>query len=793
MISEKTIHSLELNKILSVVEKFAVLDITKRKILKIRPNCEFDIVKIELKKTEEAFKLLYVYGVNTVEYFGEFFDEFSRAKKGATLSISELIKVKKLLESSRILVSSFNNINDENIVFLREIVNRIFFDAFLENTIDCKIATEDDLKDNASEKLFSIRKLIKDLNEKIREKLLSYMRRGANEFMQDSVVTMRNGRYVIPVKSEYKGQVKGFIHDSSNSGSTLFIEPAEVLQLNNELREAISAEKVEVERILSELSYAVGVVADNLSENIELISEVDECFAKAEHAYKHKCVKPEINSTGEIKIINGRHPLIDKNKVRPISINLGKLYDFILITGPNTGGKTVTLKLTGLLPLMAACGLFLPCSEGSSVSVFNGVYVDVGDEQSIEQNLSTFSSHLKNVIDILNNANEKSLVLIDEIGAGTDPDEGASIARAVIEKLIENKAKGVITTHYSKLKTFCFNNDNIINASMEFDSVTFAPKYKLNVGMPGSSNAIEIAERLGLQSAVVKRAHELLTGETTELERAIKKIQSLSSNLEEEKLKIDQILQENNQNFEQLKADREKFDLERAKFLSKAKAEARKIVSEKAYDAEVMLEEIKSIYKKQNLMDGDIVRAATLKNKIEDQKYSYDAEGDGEYIPYKNVILEDLSVGDEVFVSSLKVNGTVLSINIKSRKVEVSVGSMRLNSAEKDLKIINKKTSKNLDKSTVSVSIKKDLNTVLQKNELNVIGKNTNEALDLVNDFLDKAVISNFTEVRIVHGKGLRILSRAISDYLKKDGRIKSFRYATYGEGEDGVTIVTMK
>lgn len=792
MINEKTISALELNKILRSVGNFAALDKTKRDILSLRPLTNYDLIKTELKKTSEAFKLLYVHGVSGVEYFCDFGDELTRAKKGATLAIPELLNVQKLLQSSRFLVNSFNIIEDGEITELSEIINRIYFDAYLENSIGSKIATEDDLKDDASEKLYSLRRLIKTLNEKIREKLLGYMRRGANKFMQDSVVSMRNGRYVIPVKSEYKAQVKGFVHDSSNSGSTLFIEPAEVLELNNELREAIAAEKAEVERILSELSYQVGIVSDKLSESITLVSEVDMCFAKAEYAFKTKSVCPELNSVGEIDIINGRHPLIDKNKVCPISINLGKTYDFILISGPNTGGKTVTLKLTGLFQLMAACGLFLPCAEGSAVSVFDGVFVDIGDEQSIEQNLSTFSSHLKNVTEILDGANEKSLVLIDEIGAGTDPDEGAAIARAVIERLIKAGAKGVITTHYSKLKTFSLNSDKIINASMDFDSVTFAPKYKLNIGMPGSSNAIEIAAMLGLQSEVVARAQQLLNGENTELESAIKSVQTLKSSLEEEKARVDELLKEQTDEFNLLKSDREKFDAERAKFLSNAKAEARKLVNDKAYDAEVMLDEIKSIFKKQRYTEGDIVKAATLKNKIENQKYLSGADDD-EYVPYKDVKLENLSVGDAVYVTTLKLEGEVLSINLKKRTAEVAVGAMRLNADEKSLKSINKKTSKKSNNTSVFVSVKKDLNAIPTKNEVNVIGKNVDEAIDVVNDFLDKAVINNFSEVRIVHGKGLRILSKAIAEYLKKDGRVKSFRHAVYGEGEDGVTVVTMK
>ena len=456
MISDKVIKTLEFDKIAEKVSSFAVLSTSKRKIACDRFDLSYKNVKFLLDKTNEAYDL-YLNGVRGVVYFDEIEDELNLAEKLSTLPPSALLKVARLLRSSRITSQEIIEFS-ENKPLLYDIACRIFFDNYVENEIFSKIVNEDEVSDNASEKLFTIRKSIKRINEKIRERLQSYMRAGANKFLQDNVVSMRNGRYVVPVKSEHLSSVKGFVHDRSASGSTFFIEPQEILDLNNELRSEILAESIEVERILSELTQKISTIVNPLRDNINYLTYIDVAFAKSEYSYKIKAVYPKLNANGVIDIKKGRHPLILPDKVVPVSVNFGKDYNYLLISGPNTGGKTVTLKLIGLFVLMTAMGIFIPAIEGTVISVFDKIFVDIGDEQSIENSLSTFSSHVKNLINILDNADSKSLVLIDEIGAGTDPEEGSVLAQAILEKFIEVRSFGVVTTHYSSLKEFAITN-----------------------------------------------------------------------------------------------------------------------------------------------------------------------------------------------------------------------------------------------------------------------------------------------------------------------------------------------
>ncbi|MBO7214925.1 MAG: endonuclease MutS2, partial [Clostridia bacterium] len=498
------------------VSEFAVLDCSKELIKNQTEFGNFDSSKFLLDKTNEAYNL-YVQGVKGVIYFDKIGEELDLAKKLSTLTPASLLKVARLLRSSRLTSSEIIEFSEDKPI-LRDIASRIFFDNYLENDIFSKIVSDEDVSDRASEKLYSIRQTIKRINEKIRERLQGYMRSGANKYLQDNIVSMRNGRYVVPVKSECIGSVKGFIHDRSASGNTFFIEPQEVLDLNNDLRREILAESVEVERILYELTVCVSSIADNLYENIRYLTDIDIAFAKAEYSYKIKAVYPSLNSQGVIDIKQGRHPLISKDRVVPISINFGNGYNYVLISGPNTGGKTVTLKLVGLFVLMSMSGIFIPASEGSVVSVFDKVFCNIGDEQSIENSLSTFSSHVKNIKYIIDNANANSLVLIDEIGAGTDPEEGACLSQSFLEKLISLKSFGVVTTHYSSLKEFALVSDDIINASMDFDNSTFSPLYKINMGTPGNSNAIAISERLGVDFEIINRAKSLLSAEKVALD-----------------------------------------------------------------------------------------------------------------------------------------------------------------------------------------------------------------------------------------------------------------------------------
>ena len=519
--NSKTFSSLEYSKILSLVSKFAVLKASKESIINTVIEPDYALCKYLQDKTSEAYKLLYTYGVSDIEFFDDLGDILTRVKKGSILSCSDLLKVARLLRSLRICNASILSVSDESIVLLREDASALYTNNYLEKEIFSKIISDDAVSDSASENLYQIRKNIIRLNERIHERLQQYIKKGANEFLQDNIISMRNGRYVIPVKTEHRQRVKGFIHDRSTSGSTLFIEPTEVLELNNDLREEILNEQAEIERILAELSGKISVISNNLEESPIFLQNIDIAFAKAHYSYSIKATRPILQTNGYIDIKCGRHPLIDKDKVVPVSITLGKDYNYILISGPNTGGKTVTLKLVGLFTLMAMSGLYLPCYDESVISIFNKIFVDIGDEQSIEQSLSTFSSHLKNIVYITENADSKSLILIDEIGAGTDPEEGGALAKAIIEKLINVGSFGIITTHYTALKEYAFSNKKIINACMDFDADTFMPLYKVRLGTAGTSNAIEVAKKLGISEEIYNSAKSNLTTEKRNFDKVL--------------------------------------------------------------------------------------------------------------------------------------------------------------------------------------------------------------------------------------------------------------------------------
>lgn len=788
MISNKTLKCLEFDKILAIINKFAVLNSTKKEISDLKPFLNYNDVLNSLNETMEGYNLLYVQGVSGVEYFSDLTDELERSKKGAILSLKELLNIASLLRSSRITSSAIIKAYENENSLLKDIALKIYIDTYLENEINSKIINENTISDNASTKLYQIRQNIKNINEKIREKLNNYIK-SSSKYLQDNLVSIRNGRYVIPVKSEHLQNVKGFVHDRSASGSTFFIEPQEVLELNNELRSEILNEQAEIEKILLELSNMVGLISNYLDNNVKLLTKIDLIYAKSQYAFSIKGVYPKINVSKNFNIIKGRHPLIDKNKVIPIDISIPDNYNFLLITGPNTGGKTVSLKLVGLFTLMAMSGIFLPCSEDSLISIFENIEVDIGDEQSIEQNLSTFSSHLKNIINILENSNDKTLVLIDEIGAGTDPDEGSSLSKAILEDLISKGCYGIITTHYSMLKEYAMNNSHVKNASMLFDLETFEPKYKLNIGMPGSSNAIEIALRLGLDKNVANNAKKYLSPQKIEFDNVLKEAEKVRITAENTLADIEKLKQEQLTLYNNLVKDKEAFDNEKQKFLLNSKLQARKIVNEKLEVAEELLSEMKEIFNKESYLQSDLVKMATLKNKIENERFTLNNEGEISNI-YPNIDVNKAKVGDVVYVKSINSNGEILEINKNKKTAWVQIGSLRLNAKITDIFLISNKNSKIKN---VVVNVKRESVFSATKTEINVIGKNTDEALIEVKNFLDSAIINNLEEVRIVHGKGLNILSKAIHNYLKTDKNVIEYRFGRYGEGEHGATIVKLK
>ncbi len=786
MTDEKSINVLEFNKIKDLFAKYCVLSESKLVAANILPETEFESAKRLLDMTAEAYSLLFSHGISGIEFYDDLGDILNRSTMGSTLSMGELLRIARILKSSQILYSSLIPYS-EIAPILYSLSMGIYTDDYLENEIRSKILSEDAMSDTASEKLYQIRQKIKRLNEQIREKLASYIRGGDNKYLQENIITKRGERYVLPVKSEYRSQISGFIHDQSATGSTLFIEPTAILELNNSLREATIEENAEIERILAELSKKVGQIADRLKYNEKILVEFDVTYAKAIYAYKTKAVKPLLNTSGRMNIINGRHPLIDYRKVVPISIAFGSDYRFLLVTGPNTGGKTVTLKMVGLFALMAASGLYIQADEGSEVNLYDSVFCDIGDEQSIEQSLSTFSSHIKNIIGITENVTENSLVLIDEIGAGTDPEEGSAIARAVIEFLLEKRSYGVITTHYSGLKEFAYTTYGIKNASMEFDAETFKPLYKINIGTPGSSNAIEISKMLGLSPSLTSRAYELLDDKKISFENVIKEAEKSRQKAMEVTSNLAEIKAEEEKKLKEIESERNRLIREREKLFASAKAESRRIVAEKSEEANEIIEEIKILFDKAELSSGDLIKASTLRNKLDEMKYSFDEE-EVFANDLKPVSIDNVNIGDKVYYKPMDTVCEVLSVNKKRGESEILIGDIKSKVKISDLYFVAAKK----EPPKTQVSLKRDTVTV-PLTEINVIGMSAADALIEVENFIDKAIVNNLPEVKIIHGKGLKILSKSIHEYLRRNKRVESYRFGKYGEGEQGVTFVKFK
>ncbi len=798
--NQRAIEKTELNKILALAAEFAVLEGGKQRLKTLAPSAEPKEVVRRLTATEECVTLLFTHGISKVELFPTFTDELGRAKKGSALTCGELLKAENLLRSARIAHTSIQGVTDDTITEIRLLADKLYYDAHLEDDIRTKILSDTEVSDYASDKLYTVRREIRLLNERIRTRLSEYLVGSEGKYLQDGIITMRDNRYVLPVRAEYKRNIKGFIHDRSASGATFFIEPEEILEMNNELRSLQIDEKEEVERILGELSRRVGFMSDELSLDIVLLEELDSYYARAEYAYKLSCVKPTINGNGIIDIDQGRHPLIDRKKVVPVSISLGKEYRFLLISGPNTGGKTVTLKMVGLFCLMAMCGLFIPAKR-ATVSTFEEIYCDVGDAQSIEESLSTFSSHITNIIHIVNSANKNSLVLIDELGGGTDPDEGQALAKAIVSHLLDSGCAGVVTTHYTSLKEFAFEAKGIENACMEFDANTLQPLYVMHIGLPGSSNALAISRRLGLPDTILQEALSNLSEDAQKFENIVRSAEESRIQAEETLCQANRLKSEWQEKITILETEREKLKKEKEKLFVSAKAESRRIINDRVADAEEILHEIEEIFAKENLSQNDLIKARTLKNKLSDK--AYESEADEENLPqYTPVKPEQLRVGQKVYVKTLAQEGEVQNIRLNKGEAEVLCGNLRMRCKISDLSLVIhevkaqtvSKKKWQTGKKEERVQVKKSLNAKPAPTlEINVIGLTVHEALPEVEACIDSAVIANLEEVRIIHGVGTGKLRAGIHDYLRAHRNVAEYRLGKYGEGETGVTIVKIR
>ncbi len=729
---------------------------------------------------------MYEYAESPDFSFDDIKEIIDKADKNITLTMSELLKVARVMKISRLAAESIGKINSTEIELIKDYANMLFADILLENDIYKSILGENEMADNASAELKRIRDAITKLNITIKNKLNMFVTSPTySKYLQDSIVTIRNNRFVIPVKSEFKNNIQGLIHDQSSSGKAVFVEPFQIVQLNNEIATLRISESLEIERILKAFTIRVGGEADNIRQNFNVLTDLDVIFAKALYAHSLKAERPVINNDGIIVIKNGRHPLIDKDKVVPITLAIEQGKKVFMVTGPNTGGKTVTLKLIGLFSIMAMCGIFPPCEYGSKIAIYNQIFSDIGDEQSIEQSLSTFSSHLVNIVDITNNADSNTLVLIDELGAGTDPIEGASLALAVTEKLVQSGATSVITTHYQQMKEYALTHDIVECASMDFDPVTFAPTYKLLLGGTGSSNAIQIAQRLGLDKNIVARAKSLLSEDKVQFDAIILSAERARRQANAEKAEIERLKMEIVKEHNLARQGREIVESERKKLNETMRKEAKRILQDYLDEAEEALEQIKKIA--QNPTEQGLFEARKLNSRL--NKLSYDDESNEKIQEYDT---SPIKIGDSVYITSLDKTAIVVADDKRKAEYTVKIGLMTTSVKYGKVKKIIAKPQKSSD-TNKNIVINKPINNTQLPLECNVIGKRVDEALQIVEKYLDSAVLKGMHEVRIVHGKGSGALRTAIHDYFKTHPNIATFRLGQYGEGEWGVTIAELK
>ena len=786
---KKVYKKLELDAILTSVAAHAVSDVAKRQIINTEPSNDIAAVRRLLEETSEACRNISVYNIIPEFSFDSVAVIADKAKILSTLSMAELLCVMRLLRVSRLVMSALTSVDDESITILPCLARGIFCDRKLEDDIDFAILSEDMMNDRASSHLYSIRQSIKRANEEVKNKLQQYIKSAQyQKYLQDAIITVREDRYVIPVKQEYRGYIKGLVHDVSGSGATLFVEPVEIVNLNNQIKILLKEEAAEIDRILREFTARVGEISGALVENEKIVASLDAIYARAHYADEIRGTVPKINARGYINIKKGRHPLIDKNKVVPVSISLGKTFDILVVTGPNTGGKTVSLKSVGLFVLMAGCGLFLPCEEESEISLFDEIYCDIGDEQSIEQSLSTFSGHMTNIADILKNITPNSLILFDELGAGTEPNEGAALALAITEYILAVKAKAIITTHYTQLKEFSLVTDRVENASMEFDLTTFAPTYKLVVGVPGSSNAIQIAKRLGIGDDIIENAKSKLSAEKISFENVLQRAEKLRQQYENTNEEIAEMKRSLAKELETAKNQNKILASEREQLLKNSKAEAKRIVQETTEESKRLLDELKKIIRRYNADESILFELRSKIKKFGDKKYEND-----ENIPNfsRPIEFDSIKVGDYVFVKKLNATGKVLSKNESKKKLEVAVGAMKISASANDLAEALK-TAEDIGQAK-TVSVKTNIAAKTLTNEINLIGQTVDEALVNLDAFIDSCLVASINEIRIIHGRGTGALMKGVQDHLKKHAHVAEFRLGAYGEGDRGVTIAKLK
>ena len=776
----KTLEKLEFNKICEILKKYVITYIGKNYAENLKPfNNQNEAIKAQ-KQTTEASTLLYRKGSIPISEIEDVTSHIKKLNSNLFLNSKQLLDLSNILKVSRNLKNYFFSSDIPNIEFenLNGLFNNLYINPNIENTIFSSIIDENTIADDASSELKNIRKNIKNKEQEIKLKLSSYLQ---SKYIQEPVITMRSGRFVIPVKNEYRSEIKGFIHDISSSGSTVFIEPISVFDLNNDLNHLKNDENIEIEKILQKLSSLFFNITDFITNNVNLIGLIDFIFAKAKYSNSLNAIEPIISNKKIINLKMAWHPLIDKNTAIKNDISIGENYTSLIITGPNTGGKTVTLKTAGLLTLMAMSGLHITANEGSCVYFFDNIFADIGDEQSISDSLSTFSSHMTNIASILNEATENSFILLDELGSGTDPVEGANLAISILEKLYSLNTLTLSTTHYPELKHFALVTDGFENASVEFNLDTLSPTYKLLIGIPGTSNAFSISRKLGISEEIISRAKELMSSDKINIEDLLNNIYENKKIIETEKEKIleDSKKVQNLKN--SLEEDYSKLQNTKKELVAKAKSEARDILLSAKEDANEIIKQIENSSNNKEINK--------LRNKLNEKINNLNVVNSKESNLNKKINLSDLKIGTEVFIKKINQTGTVISISKDGKiQVQLSLGKMFFNIDELEISKISNKNNK-----TYSSSSKKDFKVKAVSSEINVIGQNIDEACFTIDKFLDNCALSSLNTVRIVHGKGTGALRTGIHKFLKNHPHVKSFRIGTFGEGETGVTIVELK
>ncbi|MCI6430951.1 MAG: endonuclease MutS2 [Oliverpabstia sp.] len=790
--NEKALYTLEYNKIIEMLASHASSPLGKIRCEDLVPSISLGEIEYKQQQTQDALTRLFQKGNLSFGSVKDVRGSLKRLEIGSTLGITELLQICGLLENTS-RVKSYGRHEREN--GNNDSLDPLF-DALeplpnLSGEIRRCILSEDEISDDASSALKQIRRSMKVTGEKIHTQLAGMVNGSARTYLQDAVITMRNGRYCIPVKAEYKSQVPGMIHDQSSTGSTLFIEPMAIVKLNNEIRDLELKEAAEIEVILATLSELAAQNREAIQYNLENLVELDFIFARASLAMEQNATRPIFNTKGYINIRKGRHPLIDKKKVVPIDIHLGKDFHLLIVTGPNTGGKTVSLKTVGLLTLMGQAGLHIPALDRSELAVFHEVYADIGDEQSIEQSLSTFSSHMTNVVSFIEKADANSLVLFDELGAGTDPTEGAALAIAILNHLQKQGIRTMATTHYSELKVYALSTPGVENASCEFNVETLRPTYRLLIGVPGKSNAFAISGKLGLPSYIIEEAKKQISAKDESFEDVISTLEENRITIEKERLEIEKYKEEITSLKARLEAKQEKLDQRKAKILQEANEEAHAILRDAKEYADQTMKEFHK-FGKENVsvkeMEAERQRLRQKMNKIEKNISIKEKKQTGNLKP------SDLHLGDGVKVLSMNLKGTVSTLPDSKGFLFVQMGIMRSKVHISDLMLLQEDpviTAPNMQKTnTGKIKMSKSASVGI---EINLLGKTVDEAVAELDKYLDDAYLAHMPSVRIVHGKGTGALRKGVHNYLRRVKYVSSFRLGEFGEGDAGVTIVEFK